>query len=308
MLKAKNRFTIIELITASTLMMIMFMIIGFVFGSISDSTTRLNDKISEGLKANRFFNLLADDLGASFPVFYLGDNSDGDHVDIGVPGGSDPKINLPGNYTKVASHDGLGFVSNNSHREFIRCVTTHHQNGGLLAYNGNELMSTNFNVDQNDKPVRYVTYNFTGSTPIGGGLHERMIYRRDFPLRPDLRKMDELRGGYSAGSFVKMGKPGDGETNASEAADGDVNQFVLIEGIWEIRIEYLEESQGQGFGDKILMKVTIEFARLDASKPYGDPARYDRFPMGDTDANFIPDYLDHSYTTTILINRNSLAK
>lgn len=308
MRKTSNKFTIIELITASTLMMIMFMIIGFVFGSISDSTTRLSDKISEGLKANRFFSLLADDLSASFPVFYLGDNSDGSYVDIAVPGGADPKFVLPGGYTKVASVDGLAFTSNNSHREFMRCVTTHHQNGGLLSYNGNEVLSANINVDQSDKPVRYVTYNFTGNSPVGGGLHERMIYRRDFPLRPDLRKQDELRGGYSAGAFVKMGVPGDGETNASQAADGDVNQFVMMEGVWEIRIEYLEESPGQGFGDKILIKVTIEFARLDPTKPYGDPLRYDRFPMGDTDSNFIPDYLDHSYTTTILVNRNSLAK
>lgn len=310
----KRKFSIIELVTASTLMLIMFMIIGFVFGSVSDATTSLNDKISEGLKANRFFSQFADDASSSFPVFCLGDKSDGNYVNIAIPGSTDPLATLPGNYTTGAIN-GVVFTSGASHREFFRCVSTNHVNGGLLNYNGTESLNLNMNVDQNDKPVRYITYNFTGNSNIGGGLHERTIYKREFPLRPDIRKGDEIRGGYSAGSFVKVGAPGDGDTIAAQIADGDINQYVLLDGIWEIRISFLEEpldgntrhsnNLQTGFGDKVLVKITIEFAFTDTKHPYGDPLRYTRYPLGDTDGNYIPDYLDHSYTTVVVVNRNN---
>lgn len=307
----KNKFTIIELVTASTLMLILFMIIGFVFGSVSDITTKLNDKISEGLRANYFFSQLADDLESSFPVFYLGDKSDGNFVNIAFPGGGDPKSSLPGGYTTGGIH-GVNGVFGNAAAEFIRCVSTNHENGGLLTYNGYESMNTSINVDQHDKPVRYVTYNTTGLTEVGGGLHARTIYRRDFPLRPDLRKGKDLKGGYAVGSsYVDIGQRGDGDAVAGKPADGDINETIMLEGVWEIRTSYIDIPQDPtnlGFGDKVAVKVTIEYAFTDVTYPYGDPLRYTQHPIGDMDGNFISDRLEHTYTTVIIVNRNNWDK
>ncbi len=311
----KHNFTIIELVTASTLKLIMFMIIGYVFGSVSDATTKLNDKITEGLRANYFFSQLADDVGSSFPVFYLGDGSEGgNHVNIAKPGLGNPMSTLPGGYT-TAAIDGVSESYGNNHAEFMRCVSTNHENGGLLNYSGFESPGSNINVDHNDKPVRYVTYSITGANEAGAGLHARTVYRRDFPLRPDLRKGKAIKGGYSAGaSFVKIGTPGDGETVAADPSDGDINQVILLDGVYEIRTSFVDIPQDKtnpisaNFGDKVAVKVTIEFAFTDVAFPHGNPLRYSRYPIGDTDGNYISDRLEHTYTTVIVVNRNNWDK
>lgn len=310
----KKYFTIIELVTASTLMLILFMIIGFVFGSVSDITSKLNDKISEGLRANYFFSQLADDLESSFPVFYLGDGSDGQHVNIAFPGGTDPKLSLPGGYV-TGGINGVKLTYGNAAKEFIRCVSTNHIDGGLLGYNGFESLNVNINVDQNDKPVRYVTYNLVGTVePAFGGFHARSLYRRDFPLRPDTRKMKAIRGGYSVGAggnYVDVGMRGDGDTVAGKPADGDINETLMLEGVWEVRVEFLETAQNDGiagFGEKVLVKVTVEYAFTDSSFPYGHPSRFTQHPVGDMDGNSISDRLEHTYTTVIVVNRSNWNK
>jgi hypothetical protein len=310
-----NKFTIIELVTASTLTLIMFMIIGYVFGSVSDATTKMNDKITEGLRANYFFSKLADDVGSSFPVFYLGEGSEGgNYVNISKPGIADPATILPGGYTTAVIH-GVTAIYGNNHAEFMRSVSTNHENGGLLNYSGFESPNSNMNVDQNDKPVRYVTYNITGANEVGGGLHARTVYRRDFPLRPDVRKGKAIKGGYSAGaSFVKIGTPGDGVAVANDPADGDINQVVLLDGVYEVRTSFIDIPQDKtnaaslNFGDKVAVKVTIEYALTDTSFPYGNPLRYSRYPVGDMDGNFISDRLEHTYTTVIVVNRTNWDK
>ena len=315
----KTRFTIIELVTASTLTLIMFMMIGYVFSSVSDITATLNDKISEGLIANKFFGRLADDVESSFPVFYLGDGSDNKkYLKISEPANSNPigpflpmGADLNGKVTVIGTPSGV--VSFNiDHLEILRCIATNHVNGGLLSSTGFESMNVSDNVDQNDKPVRFVSYNYTGKSEVIGGHPPRSIYRRDFPLRPDLRKGDvKVRAGYSVGSFVKVGLPGDGDTVAATRADGDVNELLLVENVWEIRTEFLEAAvsanANSGFGNKVLVRVTIEFAKVDYSKSYSDSTRYDRWDMTDLNpTNGISDRMEHTYTTVIVINRNNL--
>lgn len=311
-----NRFTIIEIVTASTLMLIMFMIIGFVFGSVSNASATINDKVSEGIRANQFFSQLADDLNAAYPVFYLGKNpaqaANGSYIDISRP--CTANIVGPDLQEEYINGGGINGTTNSyqaSHTEFIRCITTNQLNGGLLNYRGFESFSGNDNVDQNDKPVRYVTYAFTGANEVTG-FHSNTVYRRDFPLRPDLRKNDTtIRAGYSAGKHVKVGLPGDGETVTTNPPDGDINEKIMLDGIWEVRTKFLETRQNDdiaGFGKKVAVRVTIEYAVFDKTKPYGDPDRYTRHPNADIDGNGKNDRLEHTFTTVIVVYRNNWDK
>jgi hypothetical protein len=93
---------------------------------------------------------------------------------------------------------------------------------------------------------------------------------------------------------------------------------ALLEGVWEVRTEFLELSQDKamklgllgttGFGEKVLVKITIEFAFTDISKPYGDINRYTPHLTGDLDSNGKDDKLEHTYTTVIVVNRNNWSK
>jgi hypothetical protein len=313
MKKIKARFTIIELVTASTLTLIMFMMIGYVFSSVSDITATLNDKISEGLRANNFFSKLADDLESSFPVFELGAESDGSYLKISEPAAANPLGPLlpTGNFTKGSVNGTKNFGGPGAaHLEVVRCVATNHINGGLLSSTGFESMNVSDNVDQNDKPVRFVSYNYMGEAEVVGGHPPRSVYRRDFPLRPDLRKglVGKLKGGYSVGDFVKVGLPGNGETAAANRADGDINETLLLEGIWEVRTEFKQipaNSTILDFGEKVLVRVTIEFAITDFSKEYNDTNRYKQYSNADLDSNGKNDRLEHTYTTVIVVNRNN---
>jgi hypothetical protein len=306
----KVRFTIIELVTASTLTLIMFMMIGYVFSSVSDITATLNDKITEGLQANKFFSQLADDVESSFPVFHLGEGSDGAYLKVSEPAAGSPLGPLLPTGNTVANMVSGSKTYNVGHSEFLRCVATNHLNGGLLSSTGFESMNVSDNIDQNDKPVRFVSYNFTGTNEVIGGHPPRSIYRRDFPLRPDLRKGDTtVRGGYSVGAFVKVGLPNDGETAAASRADGDINESLYLEGVWEIRVEFLETPQNtviSGFGNKVLVRVTIEFGMTDDSKPYSDVTRFSQYSNVDLNpVNGMNDRLEHTYTTVIVINRSN---
>lgn len=300
--KIKRFFTMIELITATALMLLIFLIIGFVLSTVATSEVGVTSKLGEAIRANGFFSVLATDFEASYPVFTLGadNNAGGDYVNISKVGGQDPSKTLPSNFNASGSV-ALGLTTYDaSHKEFIRCVTSVVSDGGLQTWKGTEQFMGDTSIDYSDKPTRYVSYAITGDSSYSGGngLRERMIYRREFIMRGDVRKnRSSMSSSYTAAD-VNVNRD-------SSNYDQDVSVQAMLKGIWAVRVEVSEPKDMFDF-KRVVIKVTVEFAQNDDSKLYGDPAKFAQYPNSDTDSNGIVDRLEHSYSTIIVVNRSNL--
>ncbi|PCJ62520.1 MAG: hypothetical protein COA79_03145 [Planctomycetota bacterium] len=301
--QVKKLFTMIELITSTALMLLIFLIIGFVLSTVATSDAGITSKLGEAIRANNFFSIIATDFEASFPVFNLGKdgNSAGaDYVTISQLGTEDPAKTLPSQFSYSGPVEITLTAFGATHQEFLRCVSSVVKDGGLQNWNGIEKFMGDTRIDYSDKPTRYVSYGITGDSSYAGGngLRERMVYRREFIMRGDVRKSRaQMSSSYTAADVIV--------DRDKSNYDQDISMQALLKSIWQVRTEIIEKDDMFDF-KRVVLKVTVEFAQNDDTKLYGDPLKFARYPDADTDGNGINDRVEHSYTTVIVVNRSNL--
>lgn len=250
-------FTVIELIVSSTLMLVIFLLIGFVFNTVATSAVKFKDNLTDADRASVFFTILARDVEAGYPLFYLGLGDSGKCVNMSSSFSGDPTVKLTGDF---ASTDAISTGSNNldisnSPNEFFHCVTTVVNNGGVQTWDGGEKV-VNWNIDYSDKPVRYASYGFTGkgsSFSKEHGLIEHVIYRRSFILRSDARKFEK-----TAGYTVK-----NVEVNRDKKEyQGDVKRRILLKNVYSITVDVIEKNDSSGF-PRLILDVELTFGKWD---------------------------------------------